>query len=71
MHLVLKRSDPRVPRTLNQGHLGVKCSTGICLEPPSKEIEQFLTMMRFQNRGKLAELPKGLMEVYRDFDFSA
>jgi hypothetical protein len=41
-----------------------------CFEPPSIEVEQFLAMLRFENRGKLAELPQDLMEVHNGFTFS-
>ena len=42
-----------------------------CFEPPSMEVEQFLAMLRFENRGKLAELPQDLMEVHNGFTFSS
>ena len=42
-----------------------------CSEPPSIEIEQYLAMLRFENRSKLAELPKYLMEVHNDFTSSS
>jgi hypothetical protein len=38
-----------------------------CSEPPSLEVEQFLALLRLENRGKLAELPQHLMEVHNDF----
>jgi hypothetical protein len=41
-----------------------------CLEPPSIEADQFLAMLRFEQRGKLTELPKHLMEVHNGFTFS-
>ena len=41
-----------------------------CFEPPSIEVEQFLAMLRFENRGKLAELPQDLMEVHNGITFS-
>ena len=32
-----------------------------CFEPPSLAVEQFLAMVRFEQRGKLAELPDDLV----------
>ena len=40
-------------------------------EPPSTKVEQFLALLRFENRGKLAELPQHLMEVHNDFTSSS
>jgi hypothetical protein len=34
-----------------------------CFEHPSTEIEQFVAMLRFENRGRLAQLPQDLVEV--------
>jgi len=43
-----------------------------CFEPPpTVEVEQFLAMLRFENRGKLAELPQDLMEVQNGITFSS
>ena len=35
-------------------------------EPPSIPVEQFLAMLRFEQRDKLAELPGDLLETGRD-----
>jgi hypothetical protein len=40
-------------------------------EHPSIEVEQFVAMLRFENRGKLAQLPQGLMEVHNGFSSSS
>ena len=35
-------------------------------EPHTLAVEQFLEMLRFENRSKLAELPDELVKGYRD-----
>jgi len=42
-----------------------------CFEHPSTEVEQFVAMLRFENRDKLAQLPQDLMEVHNGFSPSS
>jgi hypothetical protein len=42
-----------------------------CFEHPSIEVEQFVAMLRFENRGKLAQLPQDLMDVHNGLSSSS
>ena len=59
----LRRGCDPVGKKLYEG-LQVATPKVTCLEPPpTVEAEQFLAMLRFEERGRLTELPNHLTEV--------